>query len=65
MSSSKLNLLERISNVSPYKEQEAEILWSELLENLNANNASSLDQKKIRQLFAGNSQFADCTAITK
>ena len=65
MTDKKLTLLECISNVSPFKEQEAEALWLELLENVNIKDLPSLDQKKLRQLFAGIEQFADCTAITR
>lgn len=65
MTKEKLTLLERIVNVSPFKEHEAEMLWLELLESFNSNASSLLDQKILREFFAGNSQFADCTAITK
>jgi len=65
MANSKLTLLERISNVSPFNEEDAEVLWLELLENFKTNELSLLDQKKLRQLFAGSVQFADCTAITR
>lgn len=60
-----LNLLEQLSKLSAFEENEAIKVWQQLLGATNNQNNSSLDPKIIRKLFSSTKQFADCTQVTQ